>query len=608
MQKNYLKCLTAAICILFGADLKAQTYTHGHITAMAMPMLSHDSTQCRSNGNVMYNITIDTSYVGDSVMIVDTGTHMLIGAYGNSSGASPWVFSAMVPIYNPVVTDDQISGGGVMFVGPTIKITRNTDTINGINNMFFLPVSNPCEYGNVSGKVYIDNNGDCTFNTGDDALNAIVLTSNATLSGSVPSISSNAYSDASGNYLMTVQNSWMTNYTVSVPPDYIFIFPASPCFSGSYTYTSLPQTGVDFPLLCTSNIDVQCYAGSPASVRINTPFFIQPYVSNTGCDVASGQLKLVKDSLVAYDPSLSYNPAVSVIGDTLIWDYTNLTNLSGGAYWNYFLSRIHLTADTSVHVGDTLCFRVFTNILAGDVNPGNNDYSICLPVVYSYDPNMKEVSPSGAGPEGYISPTTDSLVYTIHFQNTGTSYAANVNIIDTLDADLAPTSLKILGTSHTMSPEWLAPGVVKFNFNNIYLPDSNTNEVASHGFVRFSVKLDPSLAPGTQIKNKGYIYFDLNPPVLTNTALNTIAIPTNTGLLSSGSSLNVYPNPAADHITIENLQNCKISIQNMNGSVVWEQNVTGNKTQIDISRLPSGIYILRCVGQNATTVKKFIKE
>ena len=608
MQKIYLASLLLIVCLLSFSRVSAQTYTHGHITAMTIPILSHDSTMCHSTGNVVYQITIDTSFAGDSVKVVDTATHSLIGAYGNSTGASPWIFTAPVPIYNSVITDDQVVGAGVVFFGPAIKITYNTDTINGIPNIFFLGVSNPCVYGNVSGTTYIDNNGNCIYDAGDVPLNGVIVTSTAALSSPAMSISGVAYTGATGTYSMTVQNSWMTSYTISMPPDYVFIFPATPCFSGSHTYTTLPQTGVDFPLQCTSSIDVLCYAESPAAVRINTSFIMHPFVSNTGCDSASGQMKLVKDSRVIYDPALSYNPATSVVGDTLIWDYTNLTNLSGGAYWNYFLSNIHLVADTTVHVGDTLCFRVYTNILPADIDPSNNDYTICLPVVYSYDPNLKEVSPRGTGTEGYIPATTDSLTYTVHFQNTGTSYATNVVIIDTLDPSISVNSVKILGVSQPMTPVWLAPNIVQFNYNSIFLPDSATNEIASHGFVRFMVKLNSALPAGTQIRNTAEIYFDSNPAVVTNTALNTIQGPT-TGLsATTNAGIRIYPNPASDYITIENLLNGSISVESMSGAVIEKQSISSNKTRVDISKLPAGIYVIRCIGPDATTVKKFIKE
>ncbi len=168
---------------------------------------------------MMYNITIDTSYVGDSIKIVDTITHSLIIAFGNTTGASPWTIFAPVFFYNPVVTDDQISGPGVFFNGPVTKITYNTDTITGILNYYFLNVPNPCMYGTVSGKVYIDNNVNCLYDTGDTALNGIVVTSNANLSSrSVSTISEIGYTGSTGTYSITVQKSWMTNYTVSLPP------------------------------------------------------------------------------------------------------------------------------------------------------------------------------------------------------------------------------------------------------------------------------------------------------------------------------------------------------------------------------------------------------
>ena len=609
MQKNYLKLLLLMVCLVSASGINAQTYTHGHITAVTFPSLNHDSTMCHSTGNVIYNITIDTSYVGDSVKVVDTISHSLIGAYGNTTGASPWTFSAPVFFYNPVITDDQVAGPGVVFNGPVIKITYNADTINGIPNIFFLAVPNPCIYGTVSGTVYIDKNTNCLFDAGDTALNGIIVTSNANLSSpSAPSISEWNYTGSAGTYSITVQKSWMTNYTVSLPPDYAFIFPISPCFSGSYTCTTLPQTGVDFPLECTSNIDVYCFAESPADVRVNTPFFMQPFVGNVGCDTASGQMKLVKDSRVIYDPSLSLYPASSVAGDTLIWNYTDLTNVSGGAYWNYMLPSIHLTPDTTVVVGDTLCFRVYTNILPADINPWDNDYTICLPVVYSYDPNLKEVSPQGTGPQGYIPATTDSLTYTVHFQNTGSSYAINVSIIDTLDSHISPNSVKILGTSKTMTPVWLAPNIVQFNYNSIYLPDSTDNEAASHGYVRFMVKLNSGLPAGTQIKNTADIYFDTNPAVVTNTTLNTIQAPVTTGLpTASIAPVKLYPNPATDYVVVEHLQNGKIQIEDINGSVVIEQDVTDSKTTIDINRLPNGIYVAKFISKNGVTIKKFIK-
>jgi len=604
------KLLLGFLCFFFSFFAKAQTPvsdTAGHVIATVFPVFSHDSTSCLSTCAINFMVTIDTSYMGDSIMVVDTITHSLMHVAVNTTGVSPWTAYFSLSTYLSSVSDANISGGGVFFPGPVTKVIRGVDTAGYFNNSYAHYVSGPCNYGDISGRVYIDNNGNCTFDAGDVALNGVYISSPDYLTSPVSLITSTGYTDYSGNYVIHQQQSWMSNYVVTVPSSYLFIFPLSPCFTGSYAFTTLPQTGVDFPLQCGSSVDVQCYAESNSAVRLHTPFYIHPYVSNTGCDSVSGQLRVVKDSRTVYDAALSTYPPDMISGDTLTWNYTNLTNLTNGAYWNTMMSDIHLTADSTVVVGDTLCFRVYTGVPAGDLDPYNNDLTFCLPVVYSYDPNEKDVLPKGAGPQGYISPLTDSLIYTIHFQNTGTSSAYNVSVVDTLSSNLNASSLRILGTSNTMVPEWLAPGVVRFNFYGIMLPDSMSNEAASHGDIRFSVKLNAGLAPATQIKNTGYIYFDANPAVVTNTTLNTIMIPTYVNETPAVNPVKVYPNPAADNITVENLESGTLSILNMNGLVMLERTIANNKTVIDISKLPAGVYILKTIDNNNTTTKKFTK-
>ena len=155
-----------------------------------------------------------------------------------------------------------------------------------------------------------------------------------------------------------------------------------------------------------------------------------------------------------------------------------------------------------------------------------------------------------------------------------------------------------------MSPQWIAPNVVEFAFNPIYLPDSAHDEPASHGAVRFSVALNPGLAPGTQIRNKGYIYFDMNPPVITNTVLNTIElmIPTN---VNEGvrEALGVYPNPATDNITVENIPAGEVSVTSMTGAVLLRKIANNSTMNIDVSKLPAGVYMIR----TQTSVSRFVK-
>jgi len=537
-------------------QLKAQT--QGDITLLQQPLFNHDPNACITIGQMSYTVTIANSFMGDSLKVINTSAGTLTDTATNYLGQNPWIISLY--IQQPYFASDQVLNnipGQVFMSGPNTKIINvhnnsSLDTMYNIVNDIFGYVSNPCLYGNVSGKVYIDYNSNCIFDGTDAPLQSINVSGVANLASPSTTTMENAngYTDGNGNYNMVVQQSYMTDYTVQIPSSYQFIFPSTACSPVIYTNTTLPQVNVDFSLQCTSNVDVMCYANSMGVVRPHKPFYMYPYVSNTGCNAASGLLKLVLDNRVTYNPSLSSNPANTINGDTLIWNYTNLTNLSGGGYWNSFYAGIHLTPLTSVNIGDTLHFRVMTNIPAGDVDATNNDYTIKLPVVNSYDPNVKEVSPKGLGINGNIPILTDKLTYAIHFQNTGNNVAYNISIVDILDSNIISNSLQILGTSHTVNPQWNAPGEVRFNFYGINLPDSTSNEVASHGVIRFSVKLKSALPVGTQIKNTAAIIFDYNTPVMTNTTINTLYNAVGVEELPNQlSSVNVYPNPFSDNTT-----------------------------------------------------------
>ena len=122
----------------------------------------------------------------------------------------------------------------------------------------------------------------------------------------------------------------------------------------------------------------------------------------------------------------------------------------------------------------------------------------------------------------------------IQFQNTGTDTAFNVVLIDTLDPSLNMSSFSILGSSHPYTLEILPMNVLQISFNNILLPDSNVNEMESHGYFSFRIGLMDNLPAGHTISATAVIYFDFNPPIITNTASLTLYDCDNiSGLLSA---------------------------------------------------------------------------
>lgn len=168
-----------------------------------------------------------------------------------------------------------------------------------------------------------------------------------------------------------------------------------------------------------------------------------------------------------------------------------------------------------------------TNWTSGWVNKfPQNDYDpmidiFCGEVTGSYDPNDKTGYPLGLDSSHFIA-SNQSIEYLIRFQNTGTDTAFNVIIRDTLDFDLDVFSVTNSVSSHPNLFRIYGPRVIEWVFPGIMLPDSNTNEPLSKGFVSFRVDQLPDLSPGTEITNNASIYFDFNDPVITNTYLHTV--------------------------------------------------------------------------------------
>lgn len=236
---------------------------------------------------------------------------------------------------------------------------------------------------------------------------------------------------------------------------------------------------------------------------------------NDGCTPTSGQLICVLDPLVQFNSSI---PSPDYFGnDTLIWNFSNLTYDSGN-----FLPIIHTTVSSAAQIGDSVTISLLLTPVSGDSDTLNNSRTYTFPVINGYDPNIKSVYPVGKCDEAYVE-NGQKFTYTIQFQNTGNAEAINIVVIDSLNEDLDLTTTRIIGNSHDVWTEVCAGNTIKFHFDSINLPDSTTNEEASHGYIVFEIDpISDSLSHNTVISNKAEIYFDFNPAIITNTCSNTI--------------------------------------------------------------------------------------
>jgi uncharacterized repeat protein (TIGR01451 family) len=240
----------------------------------------------------------------------------------------------------------------------------------------------------------------------------------------------------------------------------------------------------------------------------------------------------------------------------------------------------------------------------------------CMEIRDSYDPNEKDNSPLGVDAAHIVLPNTP-IDYTVHFQNTGTDTAYKVVVIDSVSNDLDLATLELGASSHPYSVSLSGQGiaVLKFTFNNINLVDSTTDELNSHGFVKYKITPKSSVPLGTQINNAADIYFDYNFPVRTNTAYvtlgNYLVLSNGGSKMTKAGSIIFYPNPTTSSITIESSSDNllqKVDVYSYDGRLI-KSLVIGHSSlvKIDMTELSAGVYFLDCKMESGSGKVKVVK-
>ena len=388
---------------------------------------------------------------------------------------------------------------------------------------------------------------------------------------------------------------WNTNDTtpelIGQPPGvyHIAVTDAEGCLAEGAVYSSGPSPG---PLMDLLPIAV-AYPYFRPGIQTN----LHSVLMNSGCLSINGSLKVTLDTLIDYVSGLT--PEDIQDGDTLTLFMDEVTYVSTQA------RELLLEANAMAQIGDTVCIDITALPIENDIDTANNHIQVCYPIVNSYDPNDKQVFPAGSGPQGFI-PADTRLTYMIRFQNTGNAPAFNVFIDDTLDMDLDIMDLQVHGSSHPMYLEILDDRVLRFRFDDINLPDSLSDEANSHGYVVYSIPLMPGSTGGTTIENTAYIYFDLNPPVITNTTLNTINLNTDLSELVHDHLLRAWPNPVDEqlHVSIPGaLQGTEMRIIDTQGRLIHRSVATADRLVVDTGSWAAGVYAIT-VGNIAVRVVK----
>lgn len=453
----------------------------------------------------------------------------------------------------------------------------------------------------ISGNLFVDANNNGVYNFGEAG-----IPYQAVQVGSYT-----AYSNASGEYSITVPSGiYIVSYTPQTPYNsYPLTTPSS------YSVSALVQGNVysnnDFGLNIppgTVNLSVSIYPGTTVTPGFPAWYYI--YVTNIGIMPTGATVTM------HYDPSLSYVTTTPAFASHNSSTQTITWNLPSIAPGNYALVYVKFNASTSLNIGQMTMEEVSVLPTTGmDIDLSNNTDTVHQVVTGSWDPNNKlSIQTNNNNPTEQIISSVNpdqSITYVVNFQNTGTAPAVNVSIVDALSLDLNPYTFQLLAMSHNGNVIRNGSNV-SFIFNNIMLPDSNTNEPGSHGFVSFKVNAMNGLAAGHVISDDAAIYFDFNQPVITNYANVTMINPLGVNENLSAYQISVSPNPSSGIIYISGLfsrnENMQLEITDVAGRTVLNQNLIAANQSIDISKLEAGMYLLRLSINNQQQVYRIIVE
>jgi hypothetical protein len=172
------------------------------------------------------------------------------------------------------------------------------------------------------------------------------------------------------------------------------------------------------------------------------------------------------------------------------------------------------------------------------------------------------------------------------------------------------SSLVIKGATHALTPQ-IDGRVVRFNFYNIMLADSFSNEPKSHGSVSYTIKLKPNLPLGTQIKNTAHIFFDNNSPIVTNTTLHTLFKPASINSIQIAKYVKLYPNPTNSNVVLEKENATDVveyQLYNHLGSMIIAGKMQGPATTINMANCAAGLYLVKVSVNGEVGVLKVVKE
>jgi uncharacterized repeat protein (TIGR01451 family) len=441
----------------------------------------------------------------------------------------------------------------------------------------------------IEGTVTYDAN-DNNCGTGAVPLNNYLINANNGTSNFANTTNEN------GAYSVKVSEGTFTTQVLGLPP----YFDTTPATASS-TFVGFDQTDTaDFcvqPNTTANDLTVSVFPVTEARPGFEADYEI--IYENVGTTTLTGEVTVAfSDVQVDF---VSATPAPNnQTSNSLTFNVGSLGPLQQGSIFTTFL----LEQPPVNESGDILPYTITITPTAGDATPANNEFYFPQIIVNSFDPNDKTCV---QGTQVLFEDAANYLHYIVRFQNLGTASAINVRVVDVLDELLDFSTFRVLSASHEMQTT-LNDGQIDFIFDNINLPAEINDPEGSNGYITFKIKPVSTIALFDEVNNRADIYFDFNPPVLTNTTSTTFVDVLGIEEVTK-TDIVVFPNPATTLINIQSSSTIEaIEIWNTLGQKINAIQISADKKQVAISALASGLYFMKIRTGDGIGVKQFVKK
>jgi Secretion system C-terminal sorting domain len=509
-----------------------------------------------SNGHVEVQYGDGDAWV---VVLNTTGDLVWEQTYGGTSGDLSWCM--------------QLVSDGLIMVGSSSSSDFLVPSHQGGGDVWLLKLSHATNL--IGGTLYADLNEDGAQDAAEAGVGYRLV--------QLQNTNELALTDAEGLYEFAVAG--MGAFTTEAPDITYYTKDPSVCTTvldsiGEEDFT------LDFryePQGDIADLEVLITALSP--FRPGQPVMYDVLCRNIGTTPVDATLDLSVSLALSVDALTP--PASAVNGNELHWDLGVIAPLG----------HTHILVDATMSPDSLLGAMVTTVAHIGpiviDQDTSNNTAVSIGGTITSFDPNAIHVDRKTLFE---VELDNVDLEYLIQFQNTGNDTAFYVRVDNILPINTRHTSFEFIGSSHPVQLEFDGrTGLMQFIFENILLPDSNANEVKSHGYVRYRLRPLASLNVGDTITNSVGIFFDLNDPVITEPALTIVVPEQSSWTVPEGEDLWFAPNPCNEVLTVRwnnTVVAGELVIRDLLGRDLVRSALTGLGASVNVEGLATGTYLV----------------